>query len=512
MEKNTFSLEKKVEQALALQQNNKIDDAIAIFNEILSQNPNQPDALHGLGMAYAQQRNYSQAAQYLAQAVQAAPTVAEFHNNLGNAYQAVGKTDDALRHYHEALRLKGTYPQAHNNLGTLLYRLGKFDEAANHFQKSLRMNPHAIDTHYNLANCYIQLDRLLDSVAHYQEVLKAMPNHLGALHNLGITLCALKRYNEALPYLKQVCEQEPTNKDALFHLGIIYSSLAKANDAIACYERVIAIDPLHANAHHNLATVYLHLNDREKALKHYQEALYLVPNNKTAEHMVDALSGKTQVEGAPLEYTQALFDQYAYSYDSHVKEHLQYHVPQLLRDAIAPFVATAHEPWLVLDLGCGTGLCAPLFSDVAGKLIGVDVSPNMVEVARQRGGYYKLYTMDALTYLARHQSEFDLIISADVFVYFGSLEAIFQACYRALKPQGLFCFSIENLSIEEIKISTLYPDYQLRKTGRYAHATSYIETLSKASGFKIENSRTDTIRYQEEVPVEGNIYVLRKPM
>lgn len=513
MEKdNDTSLEKKIETALALQQNNQIDEAIAIFKAVLHQFPEQPDALHGLGMAFAQQRDFHQTVSYLTKAVKAAPHVAEFHNNLGNAYQAVGKIDEALRHYHEALRLKPTYPQAHNNLGTLLYRLGRFEEAATHFQKSLRMDPNAIDTHYNLANCYIQLDRLLDSVAHYQEVLKLNGKHLGALHNLGITLCALKRFNEALPLLKEVSICEPQNLDALFHLGVIYSSLANANDAISCYERVLAIDPLYANAHHNLATIYLHLNERDKALAHYQQALKLQPLNKTAQHMVDALTGKTHLEGAPLEYTQALFDQYAYSYDSHVKEHLRYRVPQLLREAISSFVTSSKDPWVVLDIGCGTGLCAPLFSDVAGKLIGVDVSSNMIEVARQHGGYYKLYVMDILSFLSRHSKEYDLIISADVFVYFGSLQEIFKACYSALKAQSFFCFSIETLTIEEIADSPSFADFQLRSTGRYAHAPKYIHNLSKLCGFKIESERSDVIRYQEENPVHGNIYVLRKLM
>src|SRR5262249_26831693 len=147
----------------------------------------------------------------------------------------------------------------------------------------------------------------------------------------------------------------------------------------------LALDPNHGNSHHNLATVYLHLNEREKALAHYQEALKLQPQNMTVRHMVDALLGKTQEQGPPLEYTRALFDQYAYSYDTHVKEHLKYHVPQLLREAIAPYVTTSASPWEVLDIGCGTGLCAPLFADIAGKLYGVDISANMVEVARARG-------------------------------------------------------------------------------------------------------------------------------
>ncbi len=509
MTKNN-EMNEKLEQAFALQQRNDVDAAIALFQTVLTSNPKQPDALHGLGMSYAQKRDFEKAIAYLLQAVNAAPHVAEFHNNLGNAYQAAGKVNEAMRHYHEALRLKVSYAQANNNLGTLLYRLGRFEEAASYFQKSIRIDPHALDTHYNLANCYIQLDRLLEAVPHYQEVLKIRGDHLGALHNLGITLCGLKRFEEAQPLLTQVIAKEPKNADALFHLGVIYSALAKANEAIECYEKVLAINPQHAHSHHNLATIYLHLNEKEKALQHYQKALVLEPNNQTAQHMVDALSSKTNVEGAPTEYTRALFDQYAYSYETQVKGQLQYRVPQLLREAVGPFIKQTDELLIGLDLGCGTGLCAPLFADIIGKLIGVDVSPNMVEVARTHGGYYKLYVTDILSFLERYSEKADLIIAADVFVYFGSLENVFRACQRTLKQNALFSFSIELLTPEEAEHDPSNPDFQLRSTGRYAHRPDYIQSLCKTMAFKIDVERTENIRYQEDRPVVGCIYVIRK--
>ncbi len=509
---NEIEMNEKLEQAFALQQRNEVDAAIDLFQNVLSSHPNQPDALHGLGMSYAQKRDFEKAISYLAQAVNAAPNVAEFHNNLGNAYQAAGKVNEAMRHYHEALRLKSSYAQANNNLGTLLYRLGRYEEAATYFQKSIRIDPHALDTHYNLANCYIQLDRLLDAVPHYQEVLKIRGDHLGALHNLGITLCGLKRFEEAEPLLTQVIAKEPKNIDALFHLGVIDSALAKANEAIECYEKVLAINPQHAHSHHNLATIYLHLNEKEKALQHYQKALQLEPKNQTAQHMVDALMRKTNVEGAPTEYTRALFDQYAYSYETQVKGQLQYRVPQLLREAVGPFIKQTQELLIGFDLGCGTGLCAPLFADIIGKLIGVDVSPNMIEVARSHGGYYKLYVTDILSFLERpsEKVEADLIIAADVFVYFGSLEKVFQACQRTLKQNAFFCFSVELLTPEEAEHDPRNPHFQLRSTGRYAHRPDYIQSLCKMMAFKIEVQRTENIRYQEDKPVVGNIYVVRK--
>ncbi len=505
------SLSKKLEQGFALQQNNQLDDAEIIFKEVLVAAPLQADALHGLGMVYAQRRLFPKAIEYLSQALQQAPHVAEFHNNLGNAYQATGNVDAALRHYHEALRLKGSYAQALNNLGTLLYRLGKFDEAATYFQKSLRIDPNAVDTHYNIANSYIQLDRLLDAVPHYEQVLKLRPDHLGALHNLGITLCGLKRFEQAEPLLATVTIKEPTNIDAWFHLGVIYSGLAQATEAIECYEKVLSLNPQHAHSHHNLATVFLHQGKKDQALAHYQRAYELEPGNKTAEHMIGALSNKTLDKGAPVEYTRALFDQYAYSYDKQVKEKLKYQVPQLLREAVGPFVSAGLSVD-ILDLGCGTGLCAPLFADIVGKMVGIDVSANMIEVARSLGGYDKLFVMDIMSYLHNHFNEFDLIILADVLVYFGSLEEILKACTKTLRTKGLCCFSVENLTLEEKNQDTHHPDFQLRSTGRYAHASDYIQRLCNELSFEILVEKTETIRYQEDNPVIGNIYVLKKKM
>lgn len=510
MTDDPFTLQKKLEQALALQQNNQLEEASRIFEEILSVFPDQADALHGMGMIFAQQRRYAEAVPYLEKALHFAPYIAEFHNNLGNAYKAVSKPEKALQHYREALRLKSPYPEAHNNLGTLLYRIGRYDEAIMEFQKALRMNPLSVDTHYNLANSYIQQDRLLEAVPHFQEVLKQRPEHLGSLHNLGITLCALKRFEEAKPLLEHVVQRENNNIDALFHLGVIYSSLAQGDLAKESYLKVLALDPNYANAHHNLGTIYLHLHQNDLALKHFHEAVKLQPLNKTAKHMINALEGKTSEQGAPLEYTRALFDQYAYSYDKQVKEKLKYQVPYLLRSAIGPYVEVHQSAWKALDLGCGTGLCAPLFSDIVGKLIGVDVSPNMIEVARMQGGYYQLYVVDALHFLQQHPKEFDLIICADVFVYFGSLADVFAGCYAALKSSGLFTFSVEALLPEEITQHPLNTDYQLRQTGRYAHQAAYIQNLAKTFNWTILVEKPAVLRYQENNPVEGYIYVLKK--
>lgn len=44
----------------------------------------------------------------------------------------------------------------------------------------------------------------------------------------------------------------------------------------------------------------------------------------------------------------------------------------------------------ILDLGCGTGLIGSWFKDYAKKLVGVDVSPTMLDMATKKGCYHEL--------------------------------------------------------------------------------------------------------------------------
>lgn len=494
----------QIEQALKQQQVGQIDEAIALFEQILSHVPNQADALHGLGLCYAQKKMFAQAVHYLKEAVTVAPQIPAFHNNLGNAYKLTGNLELAKSHYLEALRLKSPYSDAHNNLGSIYYLQGQYNEAKNQYQKALRINPKLWDAHFNIANCYINQSFYLEAKPHLEEVLKLRPDHLGAINNLGIIYCILKQFEAAKPLLKKTLEREPNNVEALFHLGIANASTNELEEAKQNYIDVIKMNGSHDRAHHNLATLYLHLKDKEKAYEHYEKAYQLNSHNQTALHMTKALRGETLKEGAPPEYTRALFDQYAYTYNQHVKEKLDYQVPHLLRALIKPFSDKKTTPWDVLDLGCGTGLCAPYFIDIADKLYGVDISPNMIDEAIKLDAYYKLAVDEITHYLKKTTLTFDLIICADVFVYFGCLNEIFEQCYMHLNPNGYFLFSIERL------FNDAPEGYQLNPTGRYQHHPEYINQIAAAHQFKLLAHEQAIIRQQEEGEVSGDIFLLQK--
>ena len=89
-------------------------------------------------------------------------------------------------------------------------------------------------------------------------------------------------------------------------------------------------------------------------------------------------------------YVRRLFDQHAPDFDAALVERLDYRGPELLLDAVRTMAGTPLRLGSVLDLGCGTGLGGAAFRPYCDWLVGVDISPGMIEQARAKGLYDRL--------------------------------------------------------------------------------------------------------------------------
>src|SRR5262249_34468402 len=97
---------------------------------------------------------------------------------------------------------------------------------------------------------------------------------------------------------------------------------------------------------------------------------------------------------APAAYVRHLFDQFAPAYDRRMLEELGYQAPAILRALFAMLKGSEARNLAILDLGCGTGLSGAAFKGLAARLDGVDLSPNMIEAAKERGIYDRLEVAD----------------------------------------------------------------------------------------------------------------------
>lgn len=204
---------------------------------------------------------------------------------------------------------------------------------------------------------------------------------------------------------------------------------------------------------------------------------------------------------APDSYVRSLFDTYASRFDEHLMVELAYAAPNHLRDLID---GSGIEPPVdtLVDLGCGTGVMAPLCRPLARELIGVDLSPKMLALARRRELYDRLEEAEIVAFLRRHPAAFDLLIAADVVVYIGDLGPLLAAATLALRPGGHLVFTTELLAAG---------DYRLMRSGRYAHAQSYVEAACRAAGLVVAEVRFRTVRTEADEPVEGGFYLVRRP-
>jgi predicted TPR repeat methyltransferase len=467
------------------------------------------ETLQAKGLEAVKEKNMAGALTYFKQALLCDPRAVSVHNNLSNIYTALGNSEAALIHLYEALRLKPQHAESYNNLGRLLYKQARIPEALPHFEKALRLDPNYWEAHYNLAHSLSSLNQLNRAAAHYQEVIRIMPEHPIAHFNVGLIYVAEENYKLAQTHLSKAIEQNPTNVEAFRQLGQVYVQLGRPLDAMEIYQRALVLSPTLGDVHHNLAILYLRQSDRAKALIHFTEALKQEPTNDTAKHMVMALSN-AESNSAPTTYITQLFDQYADYYDDHLKTKLKYTAPGLLRNAISRCLPNNPTVGRVLDLGCGTGLCGIYFRDMALDLIGVDLSPNMIEKARALGAYEKLVVTDFNDYLTQPDLEaFQLIIACDVLVYSGDLETLFKNVNRVLLPGGHFAFTTEILDSTEIDNAEKNPTrYHLQPTGRFAHTPAYIHELAKRNQLSIHCEENIILRGQEGSAIRGQIWVL----
>ncbi|BCH35304.1 methyltransferase [Mesorhizobium sp. L-8-10] len=230
-----------------------------------------------------------------------------------------------------------------------------------------------------------------------------------------------------------------------------------------------------------------------EAAEAWRMALKLDPDDRPGAALKLELAGAAPASSAPPgAFVEALFDQYATTFDQSLVEKLAYRVPELLFEAIRATGERRFET--AVDLGCGTGLMGERLRPVAGFLEGHDISAAMLKKAEARKIYDRLAKSD-LQSLALPAASADLVVAADVFIYIGMIDGVVSRTAAALRPGGLFAFSVEKHDGPE--------DLVLRPSRRYAHSQAYLQRLLDQSGLTVLWLDAQPIRMDRGEPIAG---------
>jgi len=482
-------------------QNGRWMEARACFERALSLAPDDFDTLHLWGVLEHRQNNLEKAESLIRRAIDLDPAMAEAHYNLGRVLQDRGQAEAMLEAYQRAIALDPALEFAHFNLGLAHLNRGETDLAVAAFRKARQLNPRDADYAFNLG---LALQRRGDSdeaMKAYQQAIGLNPGYAQAHNNLGILLKETGRHADAMACYRRAIRAAPDYADAFFNLGNAAEEAGQMVEAQRAYRDAIAHRPDFAKAHNNLGNVCYAAGDHEQALAAYRRAQELDPAMQTARHMVNCLSGETS-DAAPAEYVKSLFDKAAGEFEDRLVGDLEYRSPSELKALLDGMLEPGHRFENAIDLGCGTGLAAQAFHSLTRRIAGVDVSPRMVDRAREKNLYAALAVGDLLPFLAASADTFDLILATDVLVYFGNLQPLFDAVRARAADGAYFLFSLEALEGEG--------DFVLRKTGRYAHSRGYIQRLAREAGFAVLSDPATVIRMEKGLPIPGINFILKK--
>lgn len=208
------------------------------------------------------------------------------------------------------------------------------------------------------------------------------------------------------------------------------------------------------------------------------------------------------------------------------------------------------KPELILDLGCGTGDIAYLFAKDNYDMIGVDISFDMLSIAKEHHSHEKIL------YLNQDMREFELYgtvdsiySSLDCINYITSkrdLKKVFKLCNNYLNPEGLFIFDINTeYKFKNIldsntfvydnedaylvwqsefnnknKICTFFLDMFYKEEDTYnrfyeeqeqrAYSVDEIKDIAKAAGFKVLAVYDNLSFKKADKTSEKVFFVLRK--
>ncbi|WP_051971619.1 tetratricopeptide repeat protein [Massilia sp. 9096] len=514
-----------LQQAVHLHQQGRLEPAQDLYRQVLLLEPRQFDALHLLGVIERQRGRAREAVALIEAALQVDGKQARAHCNLGAALQDLGQPERALASYDSALRLDPHYALAWNNRGNTLRRLGRPQEALDAYERALTLRANDPDAWCHRAIVLLELGRPADAAASAERALAARPDWPEALLALGNALQALDRLGDAVKAYDRALAQDKQDEraDLWCARGAALKKSGRLDDALASYDRALAARPDYALATHYRANVLRALGRRQEAVDSYRRALELGADGDEIRFALAALGEADAPAGAPQAYVKELFDQYAGHFDRHLVEVLGYRTPALLGALLARHGLAAGELDVsgtldVLDLGCGTGLCATMLRPLARRLGGVDLSGKMLDKARELQLYDQLDCAEIGAYLDGQQAAWDLMVAADVLVYFGDLAPLFEQIRKALRPGGRFAFSCETpeaaSSAGDGTAGKTSPagaprGYAITASNRYAHARAYVEATAHAAGFDLIEAEAAALRREHGVEVAGQLFLLR---
>ena len=192
-------------RALQLLAAGQLDEARIYLEELLRQDPDNPDLLYNLGLCYVDLGQLDKGIELLNRCLQIAPQHSNACVALGVAYQKKGDLAQAKAFNSRALAIDPKNPVALKNLGAILGREGDSLRALYYLLQSYQADSKDPQTVYGLAFAYMDMGDIEPAQKHFQMVLDMpAPEELRALARNGLREIAVRELKARGPRMDAV--------------------------------------------------------------------------------------------------------------------------------------------------------------------------------------------------------------------------------------------------------------------------------------------------------------------
>ncbi|CBN55133.1 MULTISPECIES: tetratricopeptide repeat protein [Kamptonema] len=274
-----------------LQEEGKLEDAIAAYCRAIELNPDISWYHHHLGEALSKLGRCDEASIAFRHAIELKPDFAWSYHHLGDALAQQQEWEESIAAFRKAIELNPEHFGSYVGLGNSLAKLGQLDEAIAAYRRASELNPDAEWIHYALAKALQQRTHsdVVEAIASYRQMIELNPDNVEAYQNLlqlqsdnwelwlqlGNTLVQQGKLEEAIAAYRRLIEHNPHNQTAYYGLGECLAKLGQLEEAIAAYRQAIEL----SEQEEQKAPTLEPTENREEAIKRYIQAIEGNPDN-----------------------------------------------------------------------------------------------------------------------------------------------------------------------------------------------------------------------------------------
>ncbi len=171
-----LTLDEAFDLARTHQRDGRVTEATRLCDQILGYEPEHALSLNLRAVLCLEQGDWFSALRWAQSAVEAEPSVAEFHNTLGEAHRGAGDHRAAQLAYRRSLELEPEQHSAYHNLALVFSAKNRPAEAAVFFREALRRQPDDCSTLHHWAHSLREAGEVEQAELAYEEALEKCPS------------------------------------------------------------------------------------------------------------------------------------------------------------------------------------------------------------------------------------------------------------------------------------------------------------------------------------------------